>query len=198
MTMNEKSEKNELRRLMKEKRELLPSATIKAHSAAVIGQLKGEKIFFEAENILLYASLSHEVQLWDLAEECLARGVKVYFPLIEGKGIMRAARIFSLSDLKPDKYGILSPRADFPVAPPKDINLIVAPGLAFSPSGERLGMGGGYYDRFLPQAARAYVAALAFDFQIVEDLPVEPHDVLMDLIITPTRKILCSRRRSAP
>ena len=61
---------------------------------------------------------------------------------------------------------------------------MIVPGAAFDVSGGRLGLGGGYYDRFLPLAANAKKIAFAYGFQLVENLPLEPHDAKVDLILT--------------
>ena len=69
--------------------------------------------------------------------------------------------------------------------PPEKLDLLLVPGLAFGRSGERLGRGGGYYDRFLPRAPQALKVGLSFDFQLFDRLPIETADFPMDCIVTP-------------
>jgi len=74
---------------------------------------------------------------------------------------------------------------DDPAADPATIDVVVVPGLAFTTSGDRLGQGGGWYDRFLASLRpEAIKIGVAFAPQIVESLPVEPHDIRMDVVIT--------------
>ena len=68
--------------------------------------------------------------------------------------------------------------------PPEDIDLLIVPGVAFTLQGDRMGYGGGYYDRFIPRCTRARVLALAFQEQIYDELPTEEHDLRIPLIIT--------------
>ena len=74
----------------------------------------------------------------------------------------------------------------------KKIDCVIVPGAAFDVHGKRLGLGGGYYDRFLKLAENAKKISLAFDFQILENIPTEPHDLPVDFIITEKRE-LCTK-----
>ena len=109
---------------------------------------------------------------------------------------MDAYVIEKSSVLVPDKFGVPIPDINrCAKANPERMDLILVPGVAFDCAGNRLGFGKGYYDTFLPQAPNAVKIALAYDFQIVEQLPAEPWDVPMDFIITENRVIDCSRHR---
>jgi 5-formyltetrahydrofolate cyclo-ligase len=77
------------------------------------------------------------------------------------------------------------------VVSPEDIDLVIVPGAAFTPAGARLGLGGGYYDRYLPKLTRARRVALIFDGQVVDQVPVEEHDQFVDELVTEQRSIVC-------
>ena len=86
-------------------------------------------------------------------------------------------------------WGIEEPVAGAPVVPYDSVDLIVVPCLAIDPSGQRLGYGRGYYDRTLCLTTRAVSVAVAFDFQLVAEIPCEAHDVAVDWVVTDTRTL---------
>ena len=107
----------------------------------------------------------------------------------------RRLRLFQITDpgtdLGPGTLGIPEPLNHCPEIDPGAVDWVLVPGLAFDLDGHRLGRGAGYYDRLLPRLRPDVVRwALAFDCQIVERLPAEPHDVSIDGIATPTRIIM--------
>jgi len=121
----------------------------------------------------------------------------VFLPrtLVEEKRL-EVFRIRSLEDLEAGAYGILEPmesRAER--SSPSVLDLVIVPGSVFDRRGGRYGYGGGYYDRFLAnECPRATRVALAFSFQVRDNISLEPHDQLMDYIITENEIIRCSRR----
>lgn len=185
-------DKKDLRRQMQALRKKLPHEERDEKSAAIIEKLCGENFFCDADTIMLYASLDYEVQLGELMRRCFAAGKRICLPLTERGGVMRAVRLRSTEELAPDAFGIMTVREDCrEIVSASEIALVVVPGVAFAADGARLGLGGGYYDRFLPQAAKAYRVALAFDFQLVGFVPAEAHDEKVNAIITESRTIFC-------
>ncbi len=91
---------------------------------------------------------------------------------------------YAQNDLVPGPFGILQPSADAAMCRPA---VLVVPLLAFTPYGDRLGQGGGHYDRWLSEHSGTVAIGMGFDSQMVEELPTEPHDMKMDAIVTPTR-----------
>ncbi|WP_457622188.1 5-formyltetrahydrofolate cyclo-ligase [Persephonella sp.] len=145
-------------------------------------QLKDVK---RAESILLYYPHKNEVNTIPIIEELLKTEKIVLLPRVKDQDII-PIRIFDLSGLKKGYAGIPEPEGNpFPV---DRIDIIVVPAVAYDLNGHRLGYGKGYYDRLLKKV-KALKVGLAYDFQVVEKLPVEPHDIPVDLIITPTRTI---------
>ena len=118
-------------------------------------------------------------------------GSSIIVPFCDGNDIV-PFRLRSLDELEPGYRGIPEPKASLRREPgrivaPEDIELAIVPGLAFDTSGNRLGRGGGFYDRFLLKLPpTATVVGLAFDCQVFESIPVEPHDRPVDFLITET------------
>ena len=96
------------------------------------------------------------------------------------------------TDIATGKFGISEPRPECETIPLDQFDLVLVPGLAFDPGGNRLGRGRGFYDRILA-AASGVKCGVAYDFQLLEKIPVEPHDAPVNFIFTPTR---CVRRKS--
>jgi 5-formyltetrahydrofolate cyclo-ligase len=98
-----------------------------------------------------------------------------------------AKEIRSLAEVRPTgKFGLFEPGPEAPAIAPDRIELAVVPGVAFDRDGNRLGHGKGYYDRFFNSPGfRAYKLGLAYDFQVVEQLPATEYDVKMDAILVP-------------
>lgn len=133
-------------------------------------------------NIALYAALPHEVDLLPLLREHPQHAY--YFPRCLAEHRMSFHRVTTPeSDLKPGALNIPTPVSDLPTLEPELFDLVLVPGVAFSASGERLGYGGGYYDRWLPRCKRAQLLALLFREQIVSSLPREAHDLLIPQLI---------------
>ncbi|MDD7745668.1 MAG: 5-formyltetrahydrofolate cyclo-ligase [Mitsuokella jalaludinii] len=188
------AEKKALRQKMLAFRKGLTKEQHEAKSRAILARLYEEPRFQQAKTIFAYASMPDEVQLYDLLAHALKAGKagkRVGLPLITGKGLMEAVTLPSLAALVPGKFGILTVRQEEQsIIPADEVDFVVVPGAAFSSKGERLGLGGGYYDRYLMEKApQAYRAALTFDGQVVASVPMEAHDAKVNLILTETRRI---------
>ncbi len=137
------------------------------------------------EYILLYYPHRKEVDTLPIIKKLLKEGKKVLLPKVKGKEIIPIL-IKNLSHLKEGYAGIKEPEGE--EVPLEKIDVIIVPGVAFDKKGHRLGYGKGFYDRFLKKV-KGLKIGLAYDFQILEELPAEEHDVPLDLIITPTKII---------
>lgn len=134
--------------------------------------------------VAIYAPLSHEVNLLPLLHEHPQH--RYVFPLCLPGRQLRFHQVQDPGqDMEPGALGILAPAAHTPSVGPEEIDLLVVPGVAFTRTGERLGYGGGYYDRYLPRCTRAQIVALAFSEQLADTLPSEAHDLRIPTIITP-------------
>lgn len=145
-----------------------------------------------ASVVMLYASTAEEIDLFPMMEILLQRGKSIALPHIIQKGQMEALSLTSLEHLVEGPFGIMMPdpmRED--IVSPQQIDVIIVPGAAFSADGRRLGLGGGYYDRFLAKTVQAFRLVLAYDWQVVPDVPAAPHDAYVDAILTERRMIYC-------
>ena len=160
--------------------------TLEKLSVEVVKKFQGLELFQRAKTVGVYIPLPDEVDITPLFQ-CLETNCvgaqKFYIPAFDqDAGLYRLAEYSA--DLKKGKFGILEPAN--PVFAPEEIDLILEPGVAFDRSGNRIGRGGGFYDRLLPQY-RAVRAGICFDFQCLESVPAEPHDCKMDLVVTESR-----------
>jgi 5-formyltetrahydrofolate cyclo-ligase len=148
------------------------------------------EIWTEARSVLLFAPMADEIDIWPLVTEALGAGKRVALPRYDASSdSYLACEIRDCeSDLCPGYFGIREPRPGCEVMPGNRLDLILVPGIAFDLSGRRLGRGKGYYDRWLP-ALCGKTCGVAFDEQIVDGIPFEPHDQVVDCILTPTRWI---------
>lgn len=141
---------------------------------------------FECGDIVaVYLASPDEIDLSDVIRWLIDLGAKVVAPRWNGE-TYELAMLKSLSnaDLRRGPMNILEP-AEAMIVKPSDVDAWIVPGLAFTKDGKRLGYGGGWYDRLLASAAKWSIKiGVAHEFQIVEDLPHEPHDVLLDRVVT--------------
>jgi 5-formyltetrahydrofolate cyclo-ligase len=166
-------------------RRALSKEELAAYSDEITKILLSHSAVTQAQTIFAYAAMPDEVQTRSLLTGLLDMGKKVAIPWITGKQVMEAALVPSMDALAAGAYGILTIREEQrEILPPQEIDCVVVPGVAFGMDGARLGMGGGYYDTFLPKAAKAVRIAAAFQCQITEDIPRLPHDCGVDWIIT--------------
>lgn len=139
-------------------------------------------------NIMIYKWTRGEVKLDELEEggAFYDAGKIFLYPLCIDKGNMLAIRPGDGEDAwVPGAFGIKEPlKEKGKVVAPEDIDMILCPLAAFDDDMNRLGMGGGYYDRFLPMCRNAIKVGVAFDVQRLPEVPAKPHDIKMDMIIT--------------
>ena len=178
-------DKRDLRRRMLACRRALSIEERASRSAVITEKLLSLDAVQKARTVFAYAALKDEVQTEPLIASLLDRGKRVAIPLVIGKRSMEAALVPSMDALETGAYGILTVRAERrEILPPQEIDCVIVPGVAFGLDGSRLGMGGGYYDAFLPKAERAVRVAAAFQCQISEDIPSLPYDCGVDWIVT--------------
>jgi 5-formyltetrahydrofolate cyclo-ligase len=177
-----------LRSEIQAKSKNLSSEKRKADSKNLCEKLKGQSFFQTATSVLFFAPFPNEVDVWPLLEESLAAGKNVALPRFD-PAIQSyvACRVRNLqSEIVSGQFSIREPRENCIVISSHEIDLVLVPGVAFDLRGRRLGRGKGFYDRLLTEI-RGVKCGIAFDEQIVGEIPAEPHDVRMDFILTPTR-----------
>lgn len=178
--------KKSVRKLLLEKRESFDTILRKEWDISIFNNLIKSQFYKNAKFIFAYVSFKSEVDTLGFIEYALGDNKIVCVPKIESKekGI-EFFEINSLAHLKAGYYGILEPTANCPSANLKEIDLMLIPGLAFDILGGRLGYGAGYYDRFLYQTKLNFnKVGIAYDFQVIDKVPMDEHDVRIDGIIT--------------
>ena len=192
------ADKAALRRVARNRRDRIPDRQRTEDSDRIRRRVLELPELNDASRVFVYASQGGEVETYTLIEDLLALHKSVAVPRIEdpGSGTMRAVPIRSLKQLAPRAvhFGLLEPAADAAAwgvdAADDARTLVVMPALAVSPvTGHRLGTGGGYYDRYLAEHPGISTAVLAFDEQLVDEIPDEPYDQPVQLILTPTRVV---------
>ncbi len=152
----------------------------------------------KAESFFIYVSFRSEVKTLSVIDVLLSQKKEIAVPITHfDKKRMDAVQIIDRQkDLSPGYCGIPEPkptRAASCIFPPDRIDIVMVPGSVFDERGGRFGYGGGYYDRFLANIPNALRIGLAFDFQVVERLPLQPHDQILDLVVTEERTIKTQR-----
>lgn len=154
----------------------------KLQSANILAALEAHPAFRAANTVLLYHSLNDEVDTHAFIRKW-SNKKRILLPVVVGDDlelrIYTGPENMSICNI----YGIEEPTGET-FTDYAAIDFIVVPGVAFDTKGNRLGRGKGYYDRLLPRIPTAYKAGICFPFQLVEEIPAEPFDVRMDIIIT--------------
>lgn len=179
--------KKQLRKKIIEARLELSPEEVTAKSEKIIRKLVSLPVYRQAGTIMTYVAFNNEVETRGLIKHSLAEGKKVYVPVTRTKEKrLVPAEIFGLEDLVPGTWGILEPKPEcLRPRDPRDIDLVVVPGVAFDKEGNRLGYGGGYYDRFLSKLrGDCCFVALCYQLQIRDEVYTEVHDQPVHMVIT--------------
>lgn len=144
--------------------------------------------------VFAYLAKADEAGTRTVIDRLLAADVTLVVPSLVDRTRMVATRFPGWDALRPGALGILTPPSK--EACTDSVDLVLVPGLAFSPRGGRLGYGAGYYDRWLAGHPAATRVGLGFEFQLSEQVPLAPHDEPLDYVVTERRLIACGPRNS--
>ena len=187
----ESSDKSPLRDRVRALVRALTAEERRAGSQFLCETLRREPVWQGAAKILCFSPLPDEPDIMPLLDDAWRAGQLVALPRFEARTNGYAACVVaSRAELRPGQFGVLEPDAGCPVVPLNQLDFAFVPGVAFDLVGRRLGRGKGFYDRLLA-GVRGHKCAVAFDVQIVAEVPEEPHDVRVDSILTPTRWHWC-------
>ena len=154
-----------------------------AWSSCLCRDITAHQQWQQAECVLLYHALPDEPRLDSLYEQALSMGKQVLLPVVDGSDLV-LKRYEGPASLREGAFHIMEPTGEpFPVSRYAEIDLAVIPGMAFDRAGHRLGRGKGYYDRLLPRLPKAYKLGVCFPFQLLDSIPCEEHDVVMDDVV---------------
>ena len=163
-------------------RQALEPAARRAADAAICARVASLAAWRQAERVMAYAAFGGEPDLSALLEGC---GKQVAYPVCGEGCTLTAALPAPVDGWEAGAYGIRTPvLARARILPPDGLDLVLTPCTAFDAAGRRVGMGKGYYDRFLPRCARAAVYGIAYEAQKVDAVAAGPLDVRLDGIIT--------------
>ena len=185
--------KAKIRREMIARRNSISREEIMEKSAVIQKRVLELPIYQESKTIGLYASFNNEVSTSILFDKALEDGKKVLFPYIrKADRDLAFLPVRGLDELELGQFGIMMPsfgegKDDYI----GDIELLVIPGVSYDLKGGRIGYGGGFYDRTLHKLAKLpFILALAYEFQVLDEVPMLPHDVRINAVVTEHRVII--------
>lgn len=186
-------DRKELRKKLLEQRKLLPESMLREWGEAMTNRLLHSAVFRSAKTVHCFSGVTSkgEVSTALLIQTILDQDKILIMPRISRRsGHLEHHRVENLSDLSENHWGILEPAPNPHAAAAPPPELIIVPGLAADLSGNRLGYGKGYYDRFLSGTAASRVMLVPEIF-VLEHLPAAPHDVPVHMLVTETRWVNC-------
>lgn len=177
--------KKELRKRILNIRNNLSVDKVKNNSSLIMDKIINLKSYQESKVVFIYMDFGNEVITSQLIKHMLSENKRVVIPFTDTLNtVLIPSEITKEADLKLNSFGYYEPINICPVNV-EDIDLVIVPGVVFDKNLNRIGFGKGYYDRILnklkPSAKRL---AVAHEFQVLESIPTEDHDVKMDMIVT--------------
>lgn len=179
--------KKEIRFRILKQRRAQSKETCEKSSMAIAEKLLALPEYRKAKNIYAYMDFSGEVKTEVILKESLRLDKNLWLPRVNGD-IMDFFRVRSKDDFEIGAYGILEPKGESKAGKKEARDgFMVVPGVAFDADKNRIGFGGGYYDKYLELYPELFTAAVAFGFQIVEGVPIEANDIRPQKLITEER-----------
>lgn len=195
-------EKKALRCQGLSKRDKLEEALRKIADRQILDRICQQEAYQQADLLLVYVNYKSEVNTTQLIQRALLEGKRVAVPKVMDKnGSMEFYEIESLEQLEKGYQGILEPviehRKCISLETESGRSLMILPGAVFDCRGNRIGYGGGFYDRYLERHSIAglYTIAVCYEVQVVEHIPTDIHDYPVDCIITENKSICCENGR---
>lgn len=191
--------KADIRQQMRRQRSALSAADCRALSLAASRRIRTQAWYVRSKTIAGYMPQGRELDIRPVLAHALRRGARTYLPRLSREdGLMQLCEFNAHSELPANHLGI--PEPDGSATPLETLNLVLLPLVAFDLKGNRLGQGGGYYDRLLGNIGgwgKPLLVGVAYDFQRAEQLPCESWDVPLDAVVTPSAIHLFSKRLQA-
>lgn len=183
--------KNEIRQYIRNEKRQHSQRELEALSLFACSKLKEHPRIMAAKTVLLYYPLPDEVDVRPLLDLLVQQGKQVILPKVVSDSDLTLHPYKSNEDLEPGAFGIMEPTST-EISPDdiEDTAVAIIPGMAFDTKGHRLGRGKGYYDRLLSRLPYIYKIGICFYFQLMESIPTDRHDIVMDEIIYDNTKLL--------
>lgn len=175
--------KVELRKKLKSLRNELTQEDVAKSSAQVAKQILACDAYRKAKHIMGYLAFGKELSVDGVLQQALADGKRVYVPEIISQTEIRAVELKDFARFELDRYGIRSVPQPAEAVDPAKLQLVLVPAVAFDKEGNRMGMGAGYYDRFLPLTENAIKIGVAFEALLQEQLPQDQYDYKVPLVV---------------
>lgn len=183
-----REQKRQLRRELKTLKSRLSPAQMRGEALGVLSQLEGDADFQRATTILAYWSMPDELPTPFIVGRALELGKRVALPVVRGEELLLLQYTGRDCLAVTPPFGILEPQ-NTPVVQPSEIDYALIPGVAFDAKGNRMGRGKGFYDRLLGSLTRATLVGICLRLQLIDSVPVEPHDRAMDRVITAPERV---------
>ncbi|OGO77579.1 MAG: 5-formyltetrahydrofolate cyclo-ligase [Clostridiales bacterium GWB2_37_7] len=181
--------------VLKKRNSLTPAEINKAERQIMVNLMKLDQ-FINSQNIFCYLSFRSEVPTQSIIEHCQQQGKNVYIPIcITETKEMVITKYDSDVKLETSNYGVQEPsKSTIKLADRNILDTSIMPGAVFDAKGYRIGYGAGYYDKFFSHIDKQiYKIALAFSFQVIDEVPKDEYDIPVDCIVTEQEIITCSR-----
>ena len=194
--MNPSAEpKSLLRQRLRQELLQLPERVRAEGSAQIRRTLTAQAFWRNAATILAFVPMQTEPDIWEAVVAASAEGRRICLPRYDSptQRYLPALIEDPTGDFRRGMHGVLEPAEHCPIGVVMPLDLILVPGVGFTPSGGRLGRGRGYYDRMLADLP-GLRCGVAFDLQVISDLPLEPHDARLDHLVTPSLCLSMSRQ----
>jgi 5-formyltetrahydrofolate cyclo-ligase len=187
-------DKASLRKEILSKRDSIPPAIKKIKDKGIEDRLVNLNEFRTAKTIFFFASFRSEVDTFSMIKRSLEAGKRVALPRVEGR-LLGLYEIKSLAELVPGYMKIPEPSVltEDRKMTINDVDAVIIPGAAFDQTGNRIGYGGGFYDRLLAELQKSVpIIAPTYEEQVIDAVPADPHDKKVSIIVTDRREIHCS------
>ena len=185
--------KKELRRKMLALRRALSDDEVEKKSHLLTEEILALPQYKKAKRIMAFLAMKGESNLDELIIHALEEGKEVYIPVCLPERKMEAGRLLSMDHFERGPLGLRNLPKGYEAAEPETMDLVLIPAVACDRAGNRLGMGAGYYDRYLSRVPVERRIAALWDFQVVESIPSESFDERIAGIVTDTGFILTKR-----
>jgi 5-formyltetrahydrofolate cyclo-ligase len=185
--------KKQLRSVLRQRRRALDPEEHDSAATQIALHAQTLPTWTTAQHIAVYRDCDGEIGSSNLVETSLAQGKRIYFPVIGDNNALEFARWFEGEPLQHNRFGIAEPLPSAQRCPTGDLDILFMPLVGWDRSGNRLGMGGGYYDRALQAISGPVLVGLAYSNQEVEEIPRESWDISLDIVLTECGIYTCPR-----
>ena len=180
-----------MRKELKSLRNQLSKEEVAAKSSAVCRNILALEAYQSAQTVFAYLAFGSEVNIDAVITDALQNGKTVCVPQITGPHTMQAVKLAGLDNLPEGRYGIRTADINAPVIAQGSIDLVLVPGLGFDSTGGRMGMGAGFYDRFLTGCPNAVKIGITYGILLRKKIICDEHDVAMDYVVTESQAAKC-------